>query len=188
MRFQIYLMLAIALFYSCKKEQHSKSTTSIFEAGPQPYGWVKAQKNGLEFDAAVVGVRDKNNSEYFALVLWTFLDTAGLILREEIIFNKIKFLESPQEYVVSGGVNTNYNGFVGCSYTGMISDGDLVNSRYKLDESYNNILSITTIDTVDNIVNGIFNITLEINSSAEPSPDPDKIVFSEGKFESMIVF
>ncbi|MCG8332134.1 MAG: hypothetical protein MI974_30900 [Chitinophagales bacterium] len=170
----------LTLLVSCTKDKHYE--LPIFEAGPQTYGWSTALKNNVGFESSGTALwhSDKPN-EYFGVLLDTY--TSEGFWRERISLNEIKY--EIGEYQVKGGYSDIYDGFVGSSYGTLSDDGDVVEDRYLLKASEENILKVETIDTINNLIQGTFHLAFEIDRErGKTNPaNPDVVVFSEGKFE-----
>ena len=176
------LFLICLLGYSCTKED----VVPIFQPGPMTYGWAKGHKNGNSFTASGEARKhyDRPN-EYFGIIFETY-STEGF-KREDIVLSAIAY--STFEYMVSGktpGVGeTIVAGIAGGFYGTSTDDGDVGEDYYIVDESPNNKLTITELDTINNIVKGRFHVEFihDPNDSKTNPNNPDKVVFSDMEFE-----
>jgi len=86
---------------------------------------------------------------------------------------------------ISGGHFDLDDGFVGASFHTLTDDGDVCEDSYEVDESVsNNMLIISSIDSINNIYRGSFTVTFKIATiGGKMNPDnPDKITFKDASF------
>lgn len=165
---------------SCKRNEPTPEIpTTIFQPGDQMNGWLKGKKNGLKFEASAHIQNHLDTASFFIIQFTTFSEEG--FLRENIAFNKIPYRQ--QEYEVKGTVNLTYDGYVGTVYYRVNGDGHSSDGKYLMDESTQNTLTITEIDTVQNIVRGTFDVSYIRVEPDESDVYPLNIHFSEGEFE-----
>lgn len=174
-----HLVTIIFLIISCSKENPTPDIpTTIWAKGEQDFGWVKAEKNGLEYNASAFILNTQQ--EGFVGVLFHTYSEEGF-LREEIAFDKIPL--SVKTFQVLRDIDYKDDEFIEGFFFGIISHGDVLDSEYKIDESKENTFAITHIDTVENVVRGSFDVWFIEDDPYISIVDPSSLHFSEGEFE-----
>jgi len=165
----------LVLLVSCSKDDDG--ITQIFLAGPMTYGWGTANKNDLAFESSGTA---QGNNEIFGLYFDTF--TSDGFWRERILLDDIKY--EVGEYIIKGEIGDISDGFVGGWYY-TLNGGDVLEDSYLLKDSPNNKLTISKIDTVENIVKGTFCLEFKIDPDREKrnQDNLNNVTFSEGEFE-----
>lgn len=174
---------------SCSKEEKipdPQPYIPIFEPGPMTYGWASGFKNGKEFNASGEARRSSDRPEdHFGFTFYTY-GTEGE-LREEFSFGVISY--SIYEYLISGETpkvgEPIEDGMAGGFYALFADDGDVLEDIYVANESIANMLWLTKIDTVNNIIKGFFNVKFQIDPrwpKVNPN-NPDVMYFTDVKFE-----
>lgn len=180
---QITIMSLFIFLLSCSKED---IFTPIYQAGNMEYGWVSAQKNGHDFLASGWAIKLKDYSDsYFGIQFRT--ETIEGFEREFFGFSEIK-LETGT-YQVSGEhftINQTPDDIIGASYGTSQLDGDVSEDNYQLNESKSNRLTVTEIDTINNMVKGTFQVWFKIDQSNREKVNPnnpDNVSLTNGSFE-----
>ncbi|HFA48810.1 MAG TPA: hypothetical protein ENJ95_07320 [Bacteroidetes bacterium] len=176
----LHLFLLGLFFLSCSKEDR---IIPIYEPGPMTFGWVEAKKNGVEFLASCTAIaNDQPPLEYFAIRFTT--ETEEGFAREQVTLNDIEYNPKTHSF---GPYDERYDSVVGASYSTVTDDGDVLEDVYIWDGSAgDNSITITTVDTLNNIVKGNFTVSFVIKPGREKrNPDnPDKVTFSDAEFEA----
>ncbi|GJM34375.1 MAG: hypothetical protein DHS20C18_33760 [Saprospiraceae bacterium] len=178
----VYTLLIFVLLIGCKKETLD---IQVYFPGSMTYGKVTAMKGNKDWIASGLALRHGDRpDEYIGIYAGTFSEEG--FRRERIYFNEVPIAEG--EYIVKG--LTQYDGFIGTSYSTLADDGDIVEDVYISDDTRSdNRLTITEIDTVINMVKGTFHVTFILPNPAEKinPQNPDRITFSNGEFEVQLI-
>ena len=169
----------IFLALSCQKEE--LSTIPIYEAGEMLFGSATGKKAHLDWEASGIGLSHTNSNEFWGILLGTSEDGFS---RENLVLGFIS--ATPGNYRIarehSPGVITSF-------YLTLQDDGDVLEDSYLVDESVlSNVARITKIDTVENLIEGIFTATFEIRDPEKKvNPNnPDRLTFSDVSFSVQI--
>lgn len=176
-----FLFALVILLGSCGKEEVTVSTP-IYFPGDQQYGWSMAKKNGLDFESSGWAVRHLSMPDvFFGVHFDTFTDWGAW--RESIVFGEIVYATGRYD-VVKEDANQQ-NGIPDASYHTLSDDGDVGEDNYKLDDSRDNWVEITAIDTINGemTVSGIYNLHFLIEGNKKNPINPDRVSFTEGVFE-----
>jgi len=181
MKNKIYLYLTCLLLgISCSKDD---VPVNIFEPGAMEFGSASAQKNGLQWQASAVAIKNKNDKDHFSIEFCTY----NIIneKRESVSFAKIPYRIANYTAVNCSPVDSCPAGHVKSIYGRLSSDGDALLALYYINDEKNSYLNITAIDTITNIVRGDFKIHLEIDTGEEflGPADPNNLDFTKGSFE-----
>ena len=125
-----------------------------------------------------------NKNEFLiSLCTYNILDEK----REGISFLNIPYRVGryPVNTCIQNILNSCIPGYVSSRYARLSSDGDAVTGGYDINESKNNYLNITAIDTTANIVKGDFEIHVKLSIGGQylGLTDPSNLDFTKGSFE-----
>lgn len=186
----ILILTAILIFAGCE-EDNPEPFVPIFMAGPQTDGKAAAFKNGHLWEASAYGKKEDWSEGTISIIITTYEDEEGLILREMLSFDEIPLQKGM--YLLDHTSQEDFNdGEVGASYGTLEDDGDVVEDFYKLDKTAkNNLLEVTFVDTVAGEMKGSFTASFVKQPSVNPNRpntrNPDKVKFSEGTFTVKIL-
>lgn len=175
------ICLFIILLQSCDKSE----AIQIWEAGNQEFGWAEGSKNGAEWEASGIWTHLlapnllELDSSSFVIILTTKTSWGA---NREFISIKSFYWDEVEEgtYDVFSSENQTSN-IIEAGYSLAQDDGDVLWAIYDLDESEHNFITIDYLDRENRIVGGTFQ--LHFNQKTEVEELPDKVRFSEGKFE-----
>lgn len=176
----IYLLLLGALFLiSCDKEDPAAAK-----------GQVYALKDGKDWNSSEVyfGIQEFENYQYpFGFQLSaSFTDKDGVV-REALAIHTFLPILDRQETMEQWSIENFQNKNILNPYLlTVLDEGDVSGSRYGIDPSVStNFIQITEIDSVNNMIYGIFDLSMVLvrRSSSEPNI-PESIHLKNGRFNA----
>jgi len=177
---KLFLLLICCLLITCKKDE---ITLPIFHPGPLDTGYCEAFRDGKRWKATAFARHHWGIEGYIGLDFVTYSEFGER--REKIALNEISIKEG--KHFLRGGILDVYDGFVGSSFGVHESDGDVLGPLYLLKEDFENgYVLITKMDTVSNVVEGMFNEIRFYNSSGHQQY-PAEVTFRLGKFSMKII-
>ena len=179
MRTIILCTLLLSLF-SCHKDD-----MPIYQAGDMEHGSINACRNGKNWEASGAGYRYMEKKDLFQLDGATY--TYDGVLSEGWGINQIPLKIG--KYTVFRHP-TGVGGFIGkttAGFTTIVSDGDVIGDTYRLDESHNNYVEVTTLDTIANKVAGCFELHFVVEQPKKYEYNSEEVCFKNGTFEVDIV-
>ncbi len=156
----------------------NKDEVVIYKAsGDIQYGSFTACKNGKAFEGGCYALPNKYlpNNLFFG-VSTVSQDSS---LRESISVSVPWKLG--EHKMVSKGFEAGYSG-PDCSYNTLAQDGDVAEYRYKICNSRKSIINVTKLDTVNNSIEGTFDLYFE-RDGKKNAEKPRKVCFENGKFK-----
>lgn len=178
----IYLLLLGALLLiSCDKEDPRASNGHIF-----------ALKNGTEWNSSEVffGIQELENTmfPYGFQLNASFVDNNGVV-REALSLQTFLPIMDRQEVMEQWNIsNFENNNLLIPNIITILDEGDVSGSRYAIDPSVNtNFIQITKIDSANNMIYGIFDLSMVIvrRSSSQPNI-PESIQLKNGRFNAKL--
>jgi hypothetical protein len=190
MKNYIILIAALCSFYSCEEEK-VEIFVPIFLPGLQTDGKAAAFKNQKKWEASAYGKKEDWSVGTISLIITTYEDKEGLILREMLSFDEIPLKKGsyPLDYTTQEDFN---DGEVGAFYGTLEDDGDVAEDFYKLDKTAkDNLLEVTTVDTIAKQISGKFTVSFikqpSVNPDRPKTLNPDRVKFSNGTFNVKIL-
>jgi hypothetical protein len=180
----INLLLLVTIF-SCKKAEKEEPVWPLgdYWKGSQTYGTVQALRNGEVWEASGIAFHDGSELEC-GILIGTF-DPIDSVERENLSFSYVPY--TPGLFEVSKGKWISVNGslqWVKVANRYALQYDDLVNTVFYPDTTKNNWIQIESIDSIQGIIKGKFDVTYRISPSGEEKTDyPREVHFSQGSFE-----
>lgn len=178
----IYLLLLGALLLiSCDKEDPNAAAGQIF-----------AQKDGKDWNSYKVyfnllDIENSQNSVGFHISA-SFVDKQSVV-REVLIIQTFLPTYFRQEIMEQWNVSNFENRKILNPYLiTVLDEGDVSGSKYGIDPSVNtNFIQITKIDSANNMIYGIFDLSMVIvrRSSSQPNI-PESIELKNGRFNARL--
>ena len=191
---QFILLAALFLCFSvsCKKDNNTNicdnqappDNMPIYSPGNMEHGSVSACRNGKNWEAEGMASRYAEKDSIFGLSFDTY--TYDGILRETGGINEIP-LQLGKYAVWRNPYGGGFNGKTVGSFTTIVSDGDVIGDRYRLDESKDNYVEVTTLDTIANKAAGYFELHFVVQQPKNYEENSDEVHFNSGTFEVDIV-
>jgi hypothetical protein len=192
---QIILMSLLLCFIgACKKDTNICDKQAPLDNMPiygtyspdnTKHGSINACRNGKNWEASGTAYRYVERDSIFELSGATY--TYDGILRESWGIFEVP-LQLGKHIVYRYPVGT--GGFIGKPTSGFgtfVSDGDVIGDRYRLDESQNNYVEVTTLDTIANKAAGYFELHFVVQQPKNYEENSDEVHFNSGTFEVDIV-
>jgi hypothetical protein len=198
----VYLTLSIFLFIACKKE----NTTPTPAAETKPFT-SKIDLERLAFvpdsflctatknvpgvgnlawtancDAYIV---DDKYGKRLQLRFMTYEDSKSYYTRETVGISGLPFKNGLSKVLSSEGV-LDPNLIIFSGYARLLADGDVLDAYWRIDNSQNNYVNITNIDTLNKRVQGSFDVHFKQTTQGKENLHSTFINFKSGKFDSRI--
>ncbi|MFN0036325.1 MAG: hypothetical protein ACKVUS_14770 [Saprospiraceae bacterium] len=175
--FVTIIILAIALFFACKKEKEEKYwPLGNNWKGPQTYGKVQALRNGEFWEAS--GSASQVPYPTCGIIFRTF-DPIDSVYTENLSFYRAPYTEG---LFTVDHLHLSANDSLRSLYV-LLYD-DLAGPFFHPDTTKNNWIWIESVDTVQKIIKGKFDVTYRIDPSDVGNTNyPPEVHFSEGVFE-----
>lgn len=128
-----------------------------------------------------------NPDAYFTMSFLTFESSSNpshFFNRQDLYFSEIP-LNQLGTYSISGGTWDLDDGLVGARFFTQMDDGDVAEDSYIIDETAtDNVLSVTEVDTVEQVYKGTFTVSFQISTEGgKRNPDnPDNLKIKDGEF------
>jgi hypothetical protein len=183
MQFKFMLVILTTIFlFACQKEDKYRAFSNNWK-GPQTYGKVSAFRDGRLWQASgVAGL--SGSSGLYAITFQTF-DPIDSVYTEDLSFSNVPFKVGRYDYIHHLVVVAN-NPIYADSLVSLYSEGydDLFGPGFYADTTKHNWLLIESIDTIQNVIKGKFDVHYRISEDgATYSNYPLTVHFSGGEFE-----
>lgn len=187
MKHTICLLLVIAVFAACKKEEESIKLEKTFP-GAIDFGKAEAMRAGEPWQASAFA-NFHSDSSHIKMLFQTFSKEGSE--REAYSLNEIPLKVG--KYIIKGSLSSGSygDGFVGSGYGWLEDDGDVLGALYDHDDSVPGFLELTMVDTVAKKIAGkfdrmVFKMRVTPITSNAPNLYPQTVVFENGSFEVFI--
>ena len=202
------IILPFILFFSCEKDEptvplpvepaQEEDTIALrpfkYTAPTSDYGFVNAiWQDSFRWEAGgVAQAQDWHSThpdDYFTLQFVTAEPFGEFLLKRQDLYLTEIPLRKRGSYRISGSHWDLDDGLVGGSFFTVTDDGDVLEDSYIVDEnSPDNELAITEVDTVEQIYWGTFTVSFEISTQGgKRNPDnPDKFKIRNAEFWAKI--
>ena len=183
------ILLLLCFIVACKKDNDTNICDSqaildnmpIYNPGTMEHGALTACRNGKNWEGGgQAGIYAERDS-MFAVGGNTY--TYDGIWREVLGISEVP-LQLGKYTVFKHPLGV--GGFIGkttASFTTIVSDGDLIGDVYDLDESQNNYVEITALDTIANKVAGYFELHFVVQQPKIFDTNNNNLYFKNGTFE-----
>lgn len=188
---QAIFFLLLCFVGGCKKDNNTNicdnqappDNMPIYSPGNTEHGSISACRNGKNWEASGMAYRYEQKDSIFTLSGDTY--TYDGILRE--IFGILQIPLQLGKYTVWKDTYGGEFKETIASFTTIVSDGDVIGDRYRLDESQNNYVEVTTLDTIANKAAGYFELHFVVQQPKRYEENSEKVYFKNGTFEVDIV-
>ncbi len=192
---QAIFFLLLCFIGACKKDNNTNICDNQAPPDNMPIygtyspdntkqGSINACRNGKNWEASGAAYRYAERDSIFQLSGTTY--TYDGIPREGWGISEIPLqLGKYTVFRYPGG-----GGFIGkitAGFTTVVSDGDVIGDRYSLDESQDNYVEVTTLDTIANKAVGYFELHFVVQQPKNYEENSEEVYFKNGTFEVDIV-
>ncbi len=178
------ILLATALFFACKKEKKEEMYWPLgtYWKGPQTYGKVHALRNGEVWEGS--GIASYLEAYPTCSISFGTFDPIDSVSTEDLSFSKVPYRVG--QFVVHNSIVVVNNPIWVDSLSSLYAllYDDLAGPFFYVDTTKNNWILIESIDSIQKIIKGKFDVTYRIEPNGEANTKyPREVHFSEGMFE-----
>ena len=190
---QVIFLLLLCFIVACKKDNDASICDSqvpsdnmpIYSPGNMEHGSLGACRNGKNWRAGGTVYTYVEKDDIWSLGGSTYTDDG--IWREALSISEVPLQlgkHTVSKYPLGMG------GFIGKTtavFFPIVSDGDVIGDVYNLDESQNNYVEVTTLDTIANKVAGYFELHFVVQQPKIFDTNNNTLYFKNGIFEVDII-